>query len=216
MVEIGHPEDCYCQVCIPANPLAPSRRPSSRWHLLWAVPWMLLSWLAVEVLVFLPLYLVGLAAFPIAWRWAPKTFTQSHVWADDRAIRTFSWLWLDEWLGNHEDGLLPFWWSNQGGTAYSWFLRNPVTNMRFWPIISTLPDTPRLRFCGNVVEILESPGWFVCWQGPYVGFRWQCETLGIWIGWKVQPRDVGGIPAEDYRRFGIGTACQIMRFRGKS
>ncbi len=183
----------------------------SKWNLTWAIPWMLITWGTVEIIVFLPLYLLGLATFPIAWKLAPKTYTQSLVWHDDRAIKTFKWLWLDEIFGNHEDGLLPFWWSNQGGTAYSWFLRNPVCNMRFWPIISTKNAPEDVVSIGNVAEITDKPGWFACWQRGYVGVRWIWGKMGLWIGWKLNPRDVYGIPADDYRKDGIGIACQIIR-----
>ena len=188
---------------------------NTRWHMLWALPWMLATWTLVEVLVFLPLYVAGVVAFPLAWRFAPKTYTQSWIWSDDRVIRTFRWPWLDAWLGNHEDGLLPFWWSNQGGTAYSWFLRNPVSNMRFWPVTSFNADPARVRYCGNVTEIVETPGWFVAWHGPYVGLRWIWAdpfwgTKGLAIGWHLNPRDANGIPRGDVRRFGIGTVCQRL------
>lgn len=192
---------------------------SSRWNMLWALTWMLITWLLVEVLVFLPLYLLGLAAFPIAWKWAPLVPDDSRVWDDGRVIVAFQWRWLDEWLGNHEDGLLPQQWVDQSGTAYSWFIRNPISNLRFWPVVSLKSDQARVRFCGNVAEILETPGWFVCWQGAYVGLRWIwskpiLKTKGIAIGWHLNPRDRNGIPVDDARRFGIGTVCQRLKYEG--
>jgi hypothetical protein len=183
---------------------------SSRCNILWVAPWGLASWLLVEVAVFIPLFLLGLALLPVLLKWAPIVHTESRVNAGQQ-IEMFRWRWAQTIWGNWEDGLLPAWWAQQGGSRYSWFIRNPVCNMRFWPIVSTMPSTG-VRWCGNVSAIPPdgSPGWFVAWQGGYVGIRWQCKSWGIWVGWKLNPADRNG--CDDYRRFGIGTACQIMRF----
>ena len=183
---------------------------SSRWNILWAAPWGLASWLAVELLVFLPLFILGLILMPALLRFAPIVQVESRVNAGAQ-IEAFRWVWAQTLFGNWEDGLLPLWWSQQGGTRYGWFVRNPVCNLRFWPIVSTLPS-PSVRWVGNVAAVPAdgTPGWFLAWQGPYVGFRWQCGTWGVWLGWKVNPADRNG--CTDYRRAGIGTACQVMRF----
>ena len=99
--------------------------------------WMIVFFTLVQCIVFLPVFLFGLFTFPAWWRWAPKEeFLSSMTGEHDTR---FSWAWLDELLGNHEDGLLPAWWiTEDAGTAYGWFVRNPVANMRFWPVVSTL------------------------------------------------------------------------------
>lgn len=199
---------------------------TSKWNLCWVLPWMLSTWGAVELLVFLPLFLAGLIVFPIAEAWIPIVVTNSRVW--DRAILAFKWRWVDIWLGNDEDGLR----GAAGGKtfdAYLWFIRNPVSNMRFWPLISIKPhewlpghhgvyrELPApLWVWGNAAEVAETPGWFVCRCGWYVGVRWIwakpiLSIKGIWIGWKLNPRDAKGIPFNDYRKAGIGLCCQILR-----
>ena len=171
--------------------------------------WGLLTWLLVEVvvfLVFLPLYVVGL---PLAWaagRWA-KTVPATSICDSGRLITAYTNPLLDWWVGNYEDGVQP-----PGYTAFAWFVRNPVCNLRFAPVISTLPSLDT-RWVGNVNEIPPdgTPGWFLAWAHGYVGFRWQCASWGVWAGWKLNPADASG-PCTDYRRFGLGTAAQILRF----
>lgn len=182
----------------------------SKFNLSWVLPWGLFSWFLVEVVVFAPLFLLGLILLPLLFKFAPIVQTESMV-NSGQQIEAFRWPWAQTIWGNWEDGLLPAWWSAEGGTRYSWFVRNPVCNMRFWPIVSTLPSK-NVHWVGNVAAIPADgvPGWFLCWEGPYVGFRWQCKSWGVWFGWKVIPTDKDG--CTDYRRFGIGTACQFMRF----
>jgi hypothetical protein len=193
---------------------------------------MLLSWAAVEILVFLPLFLAGFLVFPIAEEWADIVIVKSRVW--DRYIVSFKRRWVNAWLGNDEDGLAGVV-NGEPIDPYLWFIRNPVSNMRFWPWISIRPravvkdvdGTPiswvlpsPLSVLGNVSEIVETPGWFVCRCGWYVGARWIWKKpiltiKGLWLGWKLNPRDARpgapGIPANDYRKAGIGLACQILR-----
>ncbi len=175
-----------------------------RWPLIAA--WGLVSWLVVEVLIFLPLYIIGL---PLAW-WAQDGGRVIEVPSrlyPERTVRAYANPVLNWWIGNYEDGIEP-----EGYTPFRWFVRNPVCNLRFTPIISTLPSTAT-RWVGSVDAIPPdgAPGWFIAASGPYVGFRWQCRTWGVWLGWKLNPADARGTP-NDYRKFGIGTACQIMRF----
>lgn len=198
---------------------------TSKWNLCWLLPWMIVTWGAVELLVFLPLFLLGLIAFPIAEAWAPIVTTDSRVWG--RHIVAFKWPWLNTWLGNNEDGLSPII-NGKAYDPYLWFIRNPISNMRFWPIISIKPK-PILALCnppwklpapiyvlGNAPEIVETPGWFVCCCGWRVGARWIWENpimtiKGLAIGWHLNPRDAKYIPPSDARREGIGVVCQILR-----
>jgi hypothetical protein len=183
---------------------------SSRWNALWAAPWGLASWLVVELIIFLPLFFLGLVLDPF-W-WAPQGPGLSRI-NSGSVITVFRWTWAQTIWGNWEDGLLPPWWSSDGHGIYSWFVRNPVCNMRFWPVVSTLPK-PSVKWIGTANEVPANgiPGWFLAWQGPYVGFLWQCSTWGVWLGWKLNPRDAQPDAPKDYRSFGLGTACQIMRF----
>lgn len=175
--------------------------------------WGLLTFLMVEVCIFLPLFILGI---PLAWwasRHAATHETPSRLYPQ-RTILAYDSRLLDAWVGNYEDGCKPVfdWWPEEK-TAFAWFLRNPVCNLRFAPIISTRPS-PNTQWVGSTDAVPADgvPGWFIAWSGPYVGFLWQNTRWGVWVGWKINPRDARMIPADDYRRGGLGTAMQIMRF----
>jgi hypothetical protein len=173
--------------------------------------WMVISYLLVEVFIFLPLYLLGLIAFPIAYHFAALKIEPSFINKGEYII-AFRNRVLNEWLGNREDGLLPGWWhKDREGSAYGWFIRNPVTNMRFWPVVSTLPNPEKTGFIGTLdhVPSLDETGWFFCWEGLYAGFFYQGKRFGCWFGWKTNPRDRKQDAPRDYRYCGLGTACQI-------
>jgi len=175
--------------------------------------WLGISFLAVEVFIFLPLYLVGLLAFPIAYHFASLTVKESYI-NTCQDVLGFKNRVLDEWLGNREDGLLPAWWQKErNGTAYGWFLRNPVCNMRFWPYISTFPNSERMKWIGTIDHIgnANETGWFLCWQGLYTGFWYQGKYFGCWVGWKCSPRDRFPDAPRDYRYCGLGIACQLWK-----
>lgn len=178
--------------------------------------WLIVSFLVVELCVFMPLYLVGLAAFPIAYRHADKIYRDSNI-NTGYLVLTFKNPILNEWLGNHEDGILADWWVRErGGTAYGWFLRNPICNMRFWPIVSTLPS-PHTNWVGSLDHKPYMPerGWFFAWAGLYSGVYWCGKKWGVWMGWKINPidRHIGtpSAPHKDYRYYGLGLAAQIWR-----
>ena len=183
---------------------------TSRLNILWAVPVGLITFALVEILVFLPLFLLGLVVVPLALRLAPTVQVPSRLWPV--TITTFRSKVLDELWGNHEDGILAGWWAAKGGSAWTWFLRNPISNMRFWPVISTRPVPARVRYIGSpTIPPDGTPCCFLAWQGPFVGFRWQSDTRGLWIGWAVNPSDSQGMP-NDWRAFGYSTVLQILRF----
>lgn len=171
--------------------------------------------LFVEICIFLPLYLFGLMAFPVAYHFANLVLVESRV-NKDQYIVTFKNRVLNEWLGNHEDGLLPSWWGKERhGTAYGWFVRNPVSNMRFWPYVSTLPS-PDTKWIGTLDWVPDKEtGWFIAWHGIYAGWFWQTKNFGMWLGWKVNAIDrrIGTMaaPEKDYRYSGLGTACMFWR-----
>jgi hypothetical protein len=175
---------------------------------------MVISYLLVEVFIFLPLYLLGLIAFPIAYRFAALKIEPSFINKGEYII-AFRNRVLNEWLGNREDGLLPGWWhKDREGSAYDWFIRNPVCNMRFWPIVSTIPNPEKTGFVGSLDHVPDSAaetGWFFCWEGLYAGFLYQGKRFGCWFGWKTNPRDRRQDAPRDYRYYGLGTACQVWR-----
>lgn len=177
--------------------------------------WMIVSFVFEEVFIFLPLYLLGLVAFPFAYHFGMLTIKPSFI-NKGQDIIAFQNRVLDEWLGNREDGLLPSWWvKERSGTAYGWFVRNPVSNMRFWPIVSTLPRPEKTGWVGSLDYVPNSPnetGWFFCWEGWYAGFLYQGKRFGCWVGWKTNPMDrrIGKLngPQIDYRSYGLGTTLQ--------
>lgn len=172
--------------------------------------WGIIFFLLVEVVFFLPLYILGLIFFPLFYHFARLKFVESRV-NKGHYIIAFRNPVLDEWLGNHEDGLRPTWWEvERQGSAYGWFVRNPVCNMRFWPIVSTLPNPDKLGWVGTVNE-LGPRGWFFAWQGWYTGFYWNGKKYGTWLGWKISPRDKQPNAPRDYRWFGVGLASQFWR-----
>lgn len=180
------------------------------------VAWLIISFLFVEIVVFLPLFLLGLVVFPVAYHFAGIKVTESRV-NKGQYILAFRNRVLNEWLGNHEDGLLPGWWQKErNGSAYGWFLRNPVSNMRFWPYVSTLPS-PETKWVGTLDRVENEPGWFFAWAGAYSGFCWNGKRLGLWVGWKINAIDrrIGTLdaPPKDYRYYGLGLACMIWRNR---
>lgn len=178
--------------------------------------WTIISTLIVELLIFTPLFLMGIPALGIALSLAP-TDMQDSIWDPSFKRIAFKWKWLDAWLGNYEDGLCPPWWDLEcEGSNWTkrmkWFLRNPVTNLRFCPIISTKPKPDSVGWIGDDYLAPDGvPGFFVCWQGLYGGIRWQNAKRGIWFGWKVIPTDRFGV--HDYRLKGIGISCHYYRFR---
>lgn len=174
-------------------------------------------YLFVEIFIFLPPYLVGLVVFPVAYHFAALKIEPSFI-NKGQYILTFRNRVLNEWPGNREDGLLPGWWQKErSGSAYGWFLRNPVSNMRFWPYISTLPS-PDTKWIGTLDRVPDKEtGWFIAWHGIYAGWLWQTKTFECWFGWKVNPIDrrIGAMdaPPKDYRYYGLGTACMIWRVK---
>ena len=186
--------------------------PPSRWNLVWAVPWGLATFIIVQGLVFLPIYLIGLVAVPLLVRWG-ATVQRPSIMPINPPATCWANPIADILWGNKEDGVMgdPHWQEN-GGTIMGWFLRNPVTNMRFWPIISTKPVPSKVHFFGmNRFPEDGEPGWCFAWQEGYIGFRWQNASWGIWAGWAVNPKDSEG-PPDDWRAFGYGVVLQVLRF----
>lgn len=176
--------------------------------------WMLIFFLLVEVCIFLPLYILGVLLFPVFNRYAAKAIIESNIW-HGWGVLAFRAPWLNEWLGNREDGLNPTWWQKRGGTNYTWFLRNPVTNMRFWKIISTVPRPEDVGWVGSLDHkpADDEHGWFFCWEGLYAGIYYQGRKYGCWFGWKTIPDDRDIHAYKSYRYYGLGIASMIWKVK---
>ena len=187
----------------------------SNWNLLWAAPWLLLSWLTVELLVFLPLLILGLPASALALRYADVELRHS-ILPSKAPVLAYTNTILDVWLGNREDGVIAAWWRRDHPTwsdwrlGFTWFVRNPVTNLRYIPIIGLVPSPSHIRYMGADTEPEWSrPGWCLTWQGPHSGFVWQTSKFKLWIGWKLLPQD--RVRITGYRKYGVGPVAQLRR-----
>jgi len=175
--------------------------------------WGIVTFAVVEILFFLPSYIMGILLVLISAKYAKQSYKESPIFKG-RMVFSYDDEVLDAWIGNWEDGICP-----TGTSHLKWFLRNPCTNLRFCPGISTFPSR-NTRWVGSLNEIPPdgTPGWFLAWSHGYVGFRWQWvkpifKINGIWIGWKINPRDARELPYDDYRRWGLGTSLQLLRFK---
>lgn len=135
-----------------------------------------------------------------------------------RTITTWrpKWAWL--W-GNEEDGVCPDYYLPTRSLwlrRFSWSaVRNSVNNLRFvWPF-GFKPDSAKIKFIGDSLsdpQVAPPEGtsrWSLTWQGPYAGFLWMRNAKKlhqVWIGWKLLPKDVNGIPSTDSRSVAVSFA----------
>ena len=189
--------------------------PSSRWNLVWAVPWLLVTWLLFEVCIFLPLLLLSFPTLALALCFAPTESVtgkmDSHL-----QITQFKNRFLDAWLGNYEDGICPPWWAErQVGKSiwwqrWTWFVRNPLCNLRYAPILGAPAVASRVRWVGMEEAVEGVPGYFVAWIGGHVGTICLTDHWKLWIGWKIKPEHRFG--HFEYLSHGIGVTAQLRRF----
>jgi hypothetical protein len=180
---------------------------ASRWNLVWAIPWMVLTFILVQALVWLPIFLLGVLVVPALQRWG-STVQRPSLMPWKPPVDHWANRWADALFGNPEDGVkgdLP--WQEGGGTVYGWFLRNSVCNMRYWPLISAKANL-NTRFVG--VGNVNDPGArFVAWTGFFVGAQFPFLGREVWIGWAVNPRDATALyPESDWRCYGYSTVAQ--------
>jgi len=191
---------------------------SSKWNIIWLAPWLLLTWGLCEILVWLPLLILGTVIVPIQLLLMdPNKYIKESLINKGMPIYVFPYKWMDELFGNHEDGLAPEWWWEKKGkdksfwyVAITWFYRNSIRNMSFWPIVGTLPIINKIEWIGS--DAYPNPvgkTCFIVWMGYYSGFLIQTKNNnGLWIGWKIYPKDRFGIA--DYRHYGIGPDTQRL------
>ena len=117
-------------------------------------------------------------------------------------------------------------------------LRNPTNNLRAVPVLSLKINPEKVRFTGSITVYEDKlgncmegspydnafkadtylydtkiPQWFYCWCGLYSNFYWQFNLFGklrrFWIGHKIMPRDIYGIPEASHRYKLAGFAIQF-------
>lgn len=109
---------------------------------------------------------------------------------------------------------------------YSECIRNPVNNLRFVPVLSVKIEPSKVKFIGSLgssddnlsEEVIRKYDddkvdfWSFTWQGLYSNFRWQGPVRGVrkrfWIGHKLYPEDIYGVPEWDHRKARAGFATQ--------
>lgn len=105
-------------------------------------------------------------------------------------------------------------------------IRNPANNLRYVPYLSCKINPSKVKFIGSLgnsddmlteaqLRLYDKPTrqWFLCWHGLYSCFFWQFYLFGklrrIWVGWKIMPFDVFGLPDTSHRKVSAGFATQF-------
>lgn len=104
---------------------------------------------------------------------------------------------------------------------YWTLIRNPVNNVRFFPIMGVKPISSKIKFVGseNCVEDSSNDDkevWYLCWQGVYGGFRihirFKTFMLRIMFGWKLRPEDTKAISNFiRSQKVGFAYQCRVSR-----
>lgn len=190
--------------------------------LLFAPTWI--GFLAIRTI----LIVIGFIVVPIAVLCRAYHVRQSTVYPE-RIVRAFTskFMWL---YGNEEEGIGYY---GEGSTAqkilYSECVRNPVNNLRYVPVASLKIDPSKVRFVGTLGDFednlpqdtvrkydLDAENfWSLTWHGMYSNIRGHFK-LGktryrFWLGWKIYPEDMYGIPADSHRAARVGFATQFKR-----
>ena len=175
---------------------------------------------------------------PMALYWKNTTKYKVSI-VNGRMILVWKYCFMWPW-SNDEDGILageeyldkPEWFRIIYWTAK----RNPGNNMRFVKYLSCKIDPSKVRYISSpssdlilqrwYTENFETPFnrnydrddltfWYLCWHGLYSNIRWQFMFRGsiyrLWLGWKIYPHDMNGIPENDYRFHGAGFGRQAKR-----
>ncbi len=167
---------------------------------------------------------------PLAVVLKNTTIRESKIYPD-RIVRAFKsklfWIW-----GNEEEGIGYYGdpeWSLAKRILYSEIIRNPANNLRFVKYISLKIDPDKVNFIGSLGtreddlsdEVLKSYDddktlfWSLTWCGLYSNIRSHFKLLGrtyrFWLGWKIYPGDMNGVPEWDHRIARAGFATQFKR-----
>jgi len=157
----------------------------------------------------------------------------------DRIVRAFTsrimWPWSNEEEGiGHYDtlnflGLTIKFEKISSKIVYSECIRNPANNLRFVPLISLKIDPTKVKFIGSfgsykdnlpkeVVKKYDSNEelfWSLTWQGLYSNIRVHLKIFNwrfrFWLGWKIYPEDIYGLPSWSHRNVSAGFATQFKK-----
>lgn len=192
------------------------------------VPIFLITYLVFLLLRSL-LIILGYVMVPIAVSLKAYDYRESRIYKD-RKILAFThdifWLW-----GNEEEGI--GWYGDYDSISkkilYSEIIRNPVNNLRYVPFLSLKINPEKVKFYGSLgsykdnldrstVEKYDSDNelfWSITWQGLYSNIRVHFNLLDsnyrFWLGWKIYPEDIYGLPDWDHRKATAGFSTQLKR-----
>jgi hypothetical protein len=158
-----------------------------------------------------------------------KYHTRESKIYENRLVRAFTqdfmWIW-----GNEEEGI-GYYGSFKAlvhKIIYSECFRNPVNNLRYVPILSFKINKEKVRFVGSLgnygeidreeIKKYDSDDhnfWSLTYHGIYSNFRVHFEVKGVryrfWIGWKIYPEDMYGLPEWSHRNASVGFATQLKK-----
>lgn len=193
-----------------------------------SIPIWILFLVIRSSLIFLGYLMVPMAIIFSGYKTSPSMFYKN-VYVRKWKCNLF-WLWgnEEEGLGHYGNQDWPLWLR----ILYSDVLRNPANNLRFVQYLSLKIDPDKVNFVGSFgssddhlssdvlkkYDLDECDFWSFSWQGFYSNFRWQGNFLGLgrrrfWIGWKIYPGDILGIPSWDHRTVSAGFATQFKRLK---
>jgi hypothetical protein len=105
--------------------------------------------------------------------------------------------------------------------------RNPVSNLRFVPVLSFKIIPSKVRFIGSFINYSDmhkegsnklvskyfskESHWFFSWQGLYSCFYLRTKSHEIMLGWKVYPKDIFGLEPTSYRFESTGLGLQFKK-----
>lgn len=191
-------------------------------------PIFLLSYISFLLMRTL-LIIVGWVVVPIAVLFNQYEYRESKIYKGRNILaftKSIFWLW-----GNEEEGI--GWYGNYKSIKmkiiYSECFRNPVNNLRYVPFLSLKINPDKVKFYGSlgshkdnlerhIVEKYDSDSelfWSITYQGLYSNLRIHFNLLNsnyrFWLGWKIYPEDIYGLPDWDHRRATAGFATQLKR-----
>lgn len=174
--------------------------------------------------------LLGFFTIPVAVLFKAYKMRESKVYKG-KIVRAFTWPFMWIW-GNEEEGIgwygeatWPIW----RKILYSECVRNPANNLRFVPGLSVKIDPSKVKWIGSlgnkddnlseeVVKKYDSDAevfWSLTWQGLYsnirVHFNYKGKRYRFWLGWKIYPQDIYGLPEWSHRKASAGFATQLKR-----